>query len=108
MRGFDTLTSCCCKGAREDDLSTFDKVATAVKGLTGAEVEASTLLMDCGLDSFGTGALLGSLRLVFRGSNLSPVQLYQLETIQDLVDEIDRDLRSKDKASENDRLESAV
>jgi len=63
-----------------------------VKGLSGAVVDETTLIADCGLDSFGTSALVGVLKPTFRRLTLTPLEMYRLRTIGDLVERIDIDI----------------
>jgi len=92
MRFVDCVTRPCCKRRADVELSTLLKIADAIKGLTGADVDATTPLMECGLDSFGTSALVGILRPKFPGVSINPLQVYDLGTVGALADTIDAQL----------------
>ena len=88
------LESCgCCGGsaAPGTEETTLGCVVQCIHGLSGAEVDGGWLLADCGLDSFGTAALLGVLRARIPDVRLTAVQIYQLETVGELAERIDRD-----------------
>lgn len=89
LRCYDCTFSCCLKKRRADDLDTLQKVRAAIEGISGAEVDSSTVLAECGLDSFGTGALLGILRPQFPGLRITALEIYQFKTVADLVQRID-------------------
>mmetsp|Transcript_102546 Transcript_102546/g.289611 ORF Transcript_102546/g.289611 Transcript_102546/m.289611 type:complete len:1144 (-) Transcript_102546:47-3478(-) len=95
MKLIERVCWCCCGCCRqsrpEQELSTLEQVAKTVKGLTGADVDASTPILECGLDSFGTSALVGMLRPKFPGLRISPLEVYQLENVGALVKRIDED-----------------
>lgn len=102
MRCFDAWLRCCCccckcgqKGV-DEDASTLVKVIHAIQGLTGADVDGATPLTDCGLDSFGTSALVGVLRAKIPGVRLSPIRMYQLQTVAEVADEIEKGLDAGD------------
>jgi len=99
MRCFDACLSCCrCRSCGqkgfEEDASTLVKVIHAVQGLTGADVDGTTPLAECGLDSFGTSALVGVLRAKIPGVVLSPLRIYELHTIAEVAEEIEKGLDS--------------
>merc|ERR1712203_1006898 len=91
LKCWDCIFACCKRRAEDpkDDLDTLQKVRAAIEGVSGAEVDGSTVLAECGLDSFGTGALLGILRPKFPGLRLTALEIYQLRTVADLVQRID-------------------
>jgi hypothetical protein len=91
LRMFDRVC-CCCRAEANSQMTTLEKVTAAVKGLSGAFVDETTLISDCGLDSFGTSALLGVLKPKFRRLTLTPLEMYRLRTIGDLVARIDSEL----------------
>jgi len=100
LRGFDGICwfcSCCghcsSRTCGEDEGSTLEKVAVAIHGLSGADVDERTRIADCGLDSFGTGALIGLLRPRFKGLRITPLQVYRLQTVGELVARIDSDVQ---------------
>ena len=61
----------------------------AINDLSGAEVDGSTKLTECGLDSFGASSLVGVLRGRIPGLKLEPVQLFNIETVGELAKLID-------------------
>jgi len=101
MRLIDTL--CCCGKATNEEQSTLEKVQDAVKGLTGADVTPETPILECGLDSFGTSALLGIIKPKFPGLRLTPLEIYSLQNIQALVDRIDADLQARVSSTSSSR-----
>lgn len=78
-------------GEEEDTLVT---VADAISGLTGADVDATSLLTEIGLDSFGAGALVGLLVSRIPGLQLRAVDVYKMQTVGDLVNFIDKSGRA--------------
>eukprot|EP00927_Polykrikos_kofoidii_P059070 TRINITY_DN5407_c0_g1_i4.p1 TRINITY_DN5407_c0_g1~~TRINITY_DN5407_c0_g1_i4.p1 ORF type:complete len:1170 (-),score=130.04 TRINITY_DN5407_c0_g1_i4:145-3618(-) len=93
MRCIDLIARPCCFSRQGGDgETTLLKIAAAIKGLSGAEVDADTLISDCGLDSFGSSALVGILRPRFPGIHINALHIYSLETVGDLVAYIDRQL----------------
>jgi len=80
--------------------STYDKVTVAIRTLTGSDVDKDTPLNRIGVDSFGTVALIGSLRAsIPHASKLSVSHFYKLGTIADLVSAIEI-LGGRDKLSD--------
>mmetsp|Transcript_46096 Transcript_46096/g.128205 ORF Transcript_46096/g.128205 Transcript_46096/m.128205 type:complete len:380 (-) Transcript_46096:139-1278(-) len=92
MRWFDRLCGCACREEAPEDENTFEQVARAIKGLSGVEVRTETPITECGLDSFGTSALLGVIRPVFRGLRLTPLEMYGLANVGELAARIDADV----------------
>lgn len=91
LRCFDCVFSKCKPQQVDEDIpeSTLQKVLVAVQGISGAEVDATTAIMDCGLDSFGVGVLVGVLRTRFPGLHLTALEVYRLSTLGDLVERIE-------------------
>ena len=46
----------------------------------------------CGMDSFGSSALIGQLNPKFHCMKLTPLQIYDMETVADLVNAINKQL----------------
>jgi len=88
MRCFDCLCPCC-KPTKQREADTLSSVIEAIGGLTGVEADASTRIEDCGLNSFGTGVLIGSLKNRFPNLHLSPVRVYHVATVGELAAEVD-------------------
>ena len=92
---FNKIFGCCFTATTvvEDDgasAGTFGLVRKTIRDLTGSDVKRETALDGIGLDSFGTTALVGSLRRVIPAArNLRPVQVIRLATVQDLVEKLD-------------------
>ncbi|CAK0906077.1 unnamed protein product [Prorocentrum cordatum] len=82
-----------CKGESQwqetDEHNTLTVMVSLIKGLTGADVDGSTLIAECGFDSFGMGAMVALVRKNFPAAKVSAMRLYQLQTVSDLVAEID-------------------
>jgi len=95
LRVFDWLCRRLCCGCLSSTMETktnMEKIQEAVKGLTGADVQPETLILECGFDSFGSSALLGLLRPMFAGLTLTPLELYRLGTFSELLERIEQDL----------------
>mmetsp|Transcript_14342 Transcript_14342/g.26347 ORF Transcript_14342/g.26347 Transcript_14342/m.26347 type:complete len:1169 (-) Transcript_14342:90-3596(-) len=101
MRCIDAVF--CCANSTAEEQTTLEKVVEAVKGLTGADVGPDTPILECGLDSFGTSALLGIIKPKFPGLNLTPLEMYSLPHIQSLVDRIDADLEARERSTSSAR-----
>mmetsp|Transcript_46518 Transcript_46518/g.108440 ORF Transcript_46518/g.108440 Transcript_46518/m.108440 type:complete len:1166 (-) Transcript_46518:152-3649(-) len=93
MRCIDAVF--CCGNSQDEEQTSLEKVVDAVKGLTGADVGPDTPILECGLDSFGTSALLGIIKPKFPGLTLTPLEMYSLPNIQSLADRIDADLEAR-------------
>lgn len=91
LRIVDFLCLPCCGRRGGEEETTLIVIARAIQGLTGAEVDASTPLMECGLDSFGTGALVGILRPSFPNMRLTAIEVYNLGTVGALAAAIDEE-----------------
>jgi hypothetical protein len=98
MRCLDAcLGSCACGGhnldERGQDISIV--VTESIRNLTGNDdVHSATRIDNCGLDSFGAGALIGVLHARLPKVHLNAIQVYQLETIGGLVAEIKRQVEA--------------
>lgn len=80
--------------------STLTVMVSLIKGLTGADVDGSTQIAECGFDSFGMGAMVALVRKNFPAAKISAMRLYQLQTIGELVAEID--CKGKGDVSDSD------
>lgn len=87
------LESCPCCGSRRaaigEDESTLSRIVAAIYGLSGADVDGGSLLTDCGLDSFGSAALLGVLKARIPDLRLTAVEIYRIRTVGELAQRID-------------------
>jgi hypothetical protein len=98
------LVSCGCCGGRAapgKEETTLGRVVQCIHGLSGADVDGSWLLADCGLDSFGTAALLGVLKARIPDVRLTAIQIYQLETVGELAEKIDEGRGVPDSCGSN-------
>ena len=85
---------------------TLETVVRAISDLSGAEVDGSTKLTHCGLDSFGASSLVGLLRARIPGLRLQAKHVYNIETVQELVGLIDEMVgTSDDQAPKQDAME---
>lgn len=83
----------CCKPQEISvDESTMQSVLDSISNLTGADADATSRLNEIGLDSFGAGALVGLLAVRIPGLVLRAVDVYDLESVGDLVVFIDKGL----------------
>jgi len=76
-------------GAETDTMLT---VLDSISSLTGADADATSKLTEIGLDSFGAGGLVGLLVSRLPGLVLRAVDLYEVDTVGDLVKLIDSKL----------------
>jgi len=110
MRCFDGIVTCVVGRTEKEEASTLMSVVNAIRNMTGADVDGTTLLAECGLDSFGAGALIGLLREAIPQVKLTPVQFFGAETVADLAELIDAQLGAKGGANTDEHvdLESAM
>merc|ERR1712117_785172 len=87
---------CCCLCWKPEDVGaetdTMLTVLDSISSLTGADADATSKLTEIGLDSFGAGGLVGLLVSRLPGLVLRAVDLYEVDTVGDLVKLIDSKL----------------
>jgi len=97
MNLFDHLYCCCtCVCGRQGRLmdeggqNALFTILDVVSGLTGADVDGTTLISHLGLDSFGASALVGILGSRVPDVHLKAADVYELETVGDIAALIER------------------